>query len=244
MDGEIGLLIEATRKASRYLQRDYFELESLQSSTKGTESFCQKSCSKALQTLNENLSKYFKTIIFDNGEVSKANFSDKALLVETLDGLGNLERAMPFFGIMITIISKKDGVIIAEKSVINFPALGEIFYTEKGKGVWLERHSSNLSGVLRSRVSGTSNLSNALISTSYDHIDYATKISSNIRIFESYTYSLALLVSGKIDIMIATPRPVSELGVELFTKEAAGSYSVQNGLIVASNFKLHDAIKI
>ena len=51
MEGDTGLIIEATRKASRYLQRDYFELESLQASSKGTGPFCQKSCSKALETM-------------------------------------------------------------------------------------------------------------------------------------------------------------------------------------------------
>lgn len=243
MEGDTGLIIEATRKASRYLQRDYFELESLQSSSKGTEPFCQKSCTKALQTLHENLSKYYKTIIFDNKEVATASFSGKALLVETLDGLGNLTRSLPFFAIMITVVSKKDDAVIAEKSIMNFPALGEIFYTEKGKGVWLERHSSNLAGVLRARVSGTSDINNALIATNYNHIDFARTISSNIRVFETYTYSLSLLISGKVDMMIAKACAVSELGVELFVTEAAGAYYKQDGLIIASNFKLYEEIK-
>ncbi|MDP4708646.1 MAG: hypothetical protein NWS20_01390 [Rickettsiaceae bacterium] len=243
MEGDTGLIIDATRKASRFLQRDFFELESLQASDKATEPFCQKSCSKALQTLHEALSKYYKTIIFDNNEVANTKFSGKALLIETLDGLGNLAKSLPFFGIMVTMIVQKGEDIIAEKSVINFPALGEIYYTEKGKGVWLERHSSNLAGALRARVSGTSNLENALIATNISQIDFARTISPNIRVFESYTYALSLLISGKVDMMIVEPRDLSAQGVELFVSEAAGSYHTQNGLIMASNFKLHEKIK-
>jgi fructose-1,6-bisphosphatase/inositol monophosphatase family enzyme len=144
---------------------------------------------------------------------------------------------------MVTVISKKDNIMIAEKSIMNFPALGEIYFTEKGKGVWLERHSSNLAGVLRVRVSGIGELRNSLISTSYSNIDLARTISSHIRVFESYSYDLALLVSGKIDMIIAEPRAVSALGTELFVMEAAGSYFLKDGLIIASNFKLHEEIK-
>lgn len=243
MEGDTGLIIDATRKASRFLQRDFFELESLQASDKATEPFCQKSCSKALQTLHEALSKYYKTIIFDNSEVANTKFSGKALLIETLDGLGNLAKSIPFFGIMVTMITQKGDDIIAEKAVINFPALGEIYYTEKGKGVWLERHSSNLAGALRARVSGTSNLENALIATNSGQIDSARTISPNIRVFESYTYALSLLISGKVDMMIIERRDLSIQGIELFVLEAAGSYHTQNGLIIASNFKLHKKIK-
>tara|TARA_B110000503_G_scaffold91741_1_gene138455 strand:+ start:4237 stop:4977 length:741 start_codon:yes stop_codon:yes gene_type:complete len=243
MEGDTGLIIDATRKASRFLQRDFFELESLQSSDKATEPFCQKSCSKALQTLNESLSKYYKTIIFDNNEVANTNFSGKALLIETLDGLGNLAKSLPFFAIMVTMIVKKGDKISAEKSVINFPALGEIYYTEKGKGVWLERHSSNLAGALRARVSGTSDLGRAFIATTISQIDFSRTISSNIRVFESYTYALSLLISGKVDVMLVESRHISAQGIELFILEAAGCYYLQNGLIMASNFKLHEKIK-
>ena len=34
MEAEVGLVVDATRQASKFLLRDYFELENLQSSTK------------------------------------------------------------------------------------------------------------------------------------------------------------------------------------------------------------------
>ncbi len=242
MEKDTSLIIDVTRKASRFLQRDYFELENLQSSDRGTASFCQKACGKTLQILQEGLSKYFKTINFDNKGVITKNLSGKVIFVKILDGLYNFERAMPFFAIMVTIISKKGNEIIAAKSVMNFPALAEIYYAEKGKGAWLERHSSNIYGTSRLRVSGVSNVQEALVVSSNNEFEIISKKFKNIRIFESYTYALTLLISGKIDSLILKPRQVSSAGVKLFIEEAGGAISLRNNLLIASNFKLHKKI--
>jgi len=243
MQGDTSLVVDATRKASRFLQRDYFELENLQASDKKTTSFCQKSCTKAVQILQENLSKYYKTVIFDAKELEGSNFFGKAALVETMDGFGNFTRSLPFFAIMVTIVSKKNGEIIADRSVMNFPALGEIYYAEKGKGAWMDRYSSNVPGSSRVRVSGANNVKDALIAVTGKNIEFAKKISSDIRILDSYTYSLIMLISGKVDILICDERKISSKGVELFVLEAAGSVHRQNNLLIASNFMLHEKIK-
>lgn len=244
MKGEISLIIDATRKASRFLQRDYFELENLQSSEKSKEFFAQKACTKAMQILHENLSKYFKKIIFKNDEVNLLktdNANEKIILVETLDGLENFERSLPFFAIMVTLISNKNGEIKAEKSVINFPALGEIYYTEISKGAMLEKHGmiGNSTGASKMRISGTKNIKNAIISpSSSDYLNKALEISSNVRVFSSYTYSLAMFISGKIDIFVAPVRDISFEGVKLFISESRGILSVNSDVIFASNFEL------
>ena len=46
---------------------------------------------------------------------------------------------------------------------MNFPVLSEIYYVEKGKGAWVERHSSNVSGTSRLRVSGIADFQDALV---------------------------------------------------------------------------------
>ena len=47
----------------------------------------------------------------------------------------------------------------------------------------------------------------------------------------------------KVDVMLVESRHISAQGIELFILEAAGCYYLQNGLIMASNFKLHEKIK-
>ena len=243
MQTDTGLIIDVTRKASRFLQRDYFELENLQSSSRGTDSFCQKSCSKALQILHEGLSKYYKTIILTSAEIKSTTFTGQAALVETLEGLGNLERALPFFAIMVTIVSSKNGIITPERSIINFPALGEIYYAEKGKGAWFERHSSNFTGAMRLRVSGVADITNAVVATINSKLQITSKIFHNIRLYESYTYSLAMLIAGKIDAMIVEPSEITTDGIRLFVEESGGSINVDGDTMLVSNFKLYDKIK-
>ncbi|GAB4162504.1 MAG: inositol monophosphatase [Rickettsiaceae bacterium] len=242
MEGEIGLIVDATRQASRFLLRDYFELETLQTSNRSSLNFSQKSCTRVSQVLQERLTKYFNTVIFDSQEVDKVNFTGKAVLVETIDGYFNLTRSLPFFAIMVTVVVRKDDKLIAEKSVMNFPALGEIYYVEKGKGAWLERHASNFPGATRLRVSGTEEVKDAIISTPLSLIELA-KPFQGVRIFESCAYSLAQLIAGKIDIIIAEPSNLTASGVQLFTEEAAGACQTHGQRVVASNFKLTEKIK-
>jgi myo-inositol-1(or 4)-monophosphatase len=243
MQGDTGLVVDATRKASKSLQRDFFELENIQVSEKGTSSFCQKSCGRAFQTLHESLNKYYKTVIFNNDEVASTEFTGQAVLVETLDGLSNFERALPFFAIMATIVTRKEGRLIAERSIMNFPAFGEIYYAEKGKGAWIERLSSNVTGASRTRVSGSGNINDMIIAPSSDKLEVAQKISANIRVFDSYTYSLSQVIRGKIDAMILSPRDISLPAIELFLKESGGSCEIVGDNLLASNFKLHEKIK-
>ncbi|RTK92761.1 MAG: hypothetical protein EKK61_02830 [Rickettsiales bacterium] len=242
MEGEIGLIVEATRQASRFLIRDFFELENLQTLSRNTLSYSQRSCMKILQVLQERLGKYFKTIIFDNKDLQNLNFTDTAILVETIDGFANLTRSLPFFSIMITILKIKNDQVIAEKSVMNFPALGEIYYVEKGRGAWLERYNTNLPGALRLRVSGVDNIENAIGTTNIDTSKIA-KLVPNLRIYDSYTYSLAQLIAGKLDIAIIKPNEIANLGCKLFIEEAVGAFYENNKTIIASNIPLRDKIK-
>lgn len=243
MLNETSLIIDATRKASRFLQRDYFELENLQLSEKGNSLFCKKSHAKALKTLKDSLSKYSKHVITDIEDIQKEGLTSTALLVEVLDDVKNFERALPFFGIMVTAISCKDGKISAEISVMNFPALGEIYYAENGRGAWLERIASNFTGASRTRVSGVANVSDTLVSIPSEQSDQLGKKFHHIRYFNSHIYSLALLICGKIDAFVIPQSSVSSHGIRLFTLEAGGQSTMQDGLLLASNLKLHEKIK-
>jgi myo-inositol-1(or 4)-monophosphatase len=243
MEGDTRLVIDAIRQASRFLQRDFLELENLQQSEKDTVAFCRKACSKSLQVMCESLGKYYKKIIYDNKAAENLDFEDKAILIETMDGFENFTRAVPFFATMITVLVKKGDAVIPESSVINFPALGEVFYAEKGRGVYLERNSANVSGAFRVRVSGNSDMENILLALSRECFDVGEKFSSNIRLFDSYLYSLSLVLRGKADLMFCMPREISRSGIELFVSEAAGAVCIKGNMLMVSNFKLHEKIK-
>ena len=108
MQNNISLITESVRSASKFLRRDYFELENLQSSKKNTKFFVAKAKNRVIENLQKSLSHHYKVIVIDN-EISLKDliFSDYAVLVKILDGEKNFERAIPFFAIVLTIITKK-----------------------------------------------------------------------------------------------------------------------------------------
>jgi myo-inositol-1(or 4)-monophosphatase len=245
MQSNIGLLIDAIRGAAKFLHRDYSELENLQSSTKNTKDFVERARIRVGESLQKALSKYYKTIVFDIDQLEDLDFTNGPVaLLYPLAGKTNLTRAIPFFAVIATILVKKNGQIFAEKIVINFPALGEIYYAEKGKGAWIEKNSTNFAGgAFRLRVSGTNKLEEALVACNSPQLPLAQKLSSNLRNFGSCSYQTALLISGKVDCALFQNKPITDIGFDLIIREAGGLSSIQNGTFVGSNYQLHSKIK-
>ena len=188
---------------------------------------------------------YYKIIIFDDElDLQTLDFNGSVALVNVLDGLANFERAIPFFALIVTILTKKQDKIFADKIVVNFPVLGDIYYAGQGKGAWLERHSSNFSsGAVRLRVSVNNKLEDSLVCCNYSELFLATKISPNIRIFESYAYQIALLISGKADSALFANKPILTQGFELLIREAGGLSYIENDIFIASNYQLQEKLK-
>ena len=238
------LLTGTIRDASKFLLRDYFELENLQSSARSRKNFVEKAQSRVAENLQKSLGKYYNTIIFYNNvsDLKTLDFVDQAALVDVLDGASNFERSIPFFAVVVTILIKKDRQIMGDKVVMNFPGLGDIYYAEQGKGAWLERNSSNF-GATRLRVSVNNKLEDSLISCGNKQLECAKGISSNIRVFESYAYQAALLTSGKSDCSLFVNNPVLTKGIELLIHEAGGVSYLQDDILIASNYSLQEKLK-
>ena len=245
MQNQVVLINDALREASKFLHRDYFELENLQNSARSIKVFVDKAKTRVADNLQKSLTKYYKTIIFDPTELDLSNLdlTGPIVLVDTLDGTYNFERAIPFFALVVTILTAKQGKISAEKVAINFPVLGEIYYAEQGKGSWFERYSFNFGiGTIRLRVSVNSKLEDSLISCSYQQLQLAQKISTNIRIFESYAYQIALLISGKSEIALLPNKPIT-YGLDLLVREAGGLSYVKNNVFIASNYQIQEKLQ-
>ena len=245
MQNQVVLINDALREASKFLHRDYFELENLQNSARSIKVFVDKAKTRVADNLQKSLTKYYKTIIFDPTDLDLSNLdlTGPIVLVDTLDGTYNFERAIPFFALVVTILTAKQGKISAEKVAINFPVLGEIYYAEQGKGSWFERYSFNFgTGTIRLRVSVNSKLEDSLISCSYQQLQLAQKISTNIRIFESYAYQIALLISGKSEIALLPNKPIT-YGLDLLVREAGGLSCVKNNVFFASNYQIQEKLQ-
>ena len=87
-----------------------------------------------------------------------------------------------------------------------------------------------------------SKLEDSLISCSYQQLQLAQKISTNIRIFESSAYQIALLISGKSEIALLPNKPIT-YGLDLLVREAGGLSYVKNNVFIASNYQIQEKLQ-
>jgi len=212
----LSFLIKATRKSTRLLSRDYFELENLQNSKRPTTDFVSRSKAKVEEDLRLELSKYPSSVI-SSSLGSYDALKAMHFIIDPLDGERNLGRAIPFFASIVVACEHKDGALLPLASVISFPALGEIVYADHGRGAYSERSIDNSSQhALRLRVSANNSLDNALIATNITGIE-------NSRVIGCDIYSAYLVASGKADVLLSnTMSDAMQLAAGQIIHEAGG----------------------
>lgn len=203
----LNLLINAAKKAARILIRDYKEIGNLQSSRKPLNNFVNITIGRVEQLLIVELSKNKNYQISINSTYLNKISNGFGWVVKSLDGINNFMHANPFFSINLALekIVDSRAEIIAE--VIYAPAFGELYWTEKGGGSWVEKHTETLSGRNRLRVSTRSQLNEALINieelTIKSQLFLIERLNnSKLRIHGSAALSLAHLAAGQSDISI------------------------------------------
>lgn len=239
---ELDLIKEALKKAERFLSRDFYELEQLQSSRKDTANFCRKTCQKAQSVLQEELSKFFDRIIFLWPGEEIGEIKDKTVIVKLVDSLANFSRSIPFFGIMVSLIRNNNERIYAEKAIIDFPALGEVVSAERNRGVFMERYRGNMAGNFKLRISAIDELSKSFIACSHEDDLAHISQSSNARIYGSPLYALAQFLSGKVDILTVESETELDYALKLFVEEAGGISKIVGNHFIASNLPLFEKI--
>jgi len=233
------LLVAISRKAVKFLQRDFLELEMLQRSSKGNHDFCSKAYLRVQDLLRNELEKYTKFLFFPEDVYQLNDTVEMVFLVNPLDSISNLEKSIPFFALSITCLKKINGVLTTVCGVINFPALDQIYYVEKGKGVWGQNNTANLS---RLRVSGCSNFDNFLIATDDFAMDVA--FSKNARIFGSHCYGMLMLASGKLDaVYFSSLNYTLKSCFDLIISESGGEAIKNDKNFIATNYELSNKFK-
>lgn len=151
----LNVMIQAARKASRRLVRDFGEVENLQVSKKGPADFVSTADTRTEQILREELTRVrpnFGFLMEEGGAVA-GNDPDKRWIVDPLDGTLNFLHGLPHFAISIAYEDR--GQLIA--GVVYNPITDEMFAAEKGRGAYLNDR--------RLRISGRDRLSEALLAT-------------------------------------------------------------------------------
>ena len=246
ISANLNVLIMACQKISRFVLHDFGEIEQLQSSVRGTDSFVLSYLTRIERVLTD--------VLLDvrprYGVISR-NFEKKGLdiahkfIINITDGINNFKRGIPFFTISISLQEQKK--IIA--SIIYIPALDKIYYAELGNGSYI----SEARMVRRIRVSPKKDLSNSSIAEVglFKHISTA-----NILNFGSIGLPLAYIASGTLDGYIGIKQDIFDLSAGiLIIKEAGGFISAYDSnkketndifssdMIICSNNYLQEEIK-
>ena len=188
-------------KASRFLIRDFGEIENLQVSTKGPGDFVTSADKRTEKILVEELQKAhpdYGIITEETGHINKSNTKNR-WIIDPIDGTMNFLNGIPQFAISIGY--EEDGEI--KCGVIFNPILNEMFCAEKGNGAYLNNS--------RIRVSNKKKIKDALLVTGgpkggskikekiFSEYIKISKQVSNVRKFGSASLDLAYVACGRFD---------------------------------------------
>jgi myo-inositol-1(or 4)-monophosphatase len=211
----INFILQSISKSSRFLYRDYFELEMQQSSKIINKDFIQRSYSKCEEKLKEELPKYGEKLKFE---------------IIPIEAKENFAHAIPFFSIVV--IAYKDDSEIPDAAMIDFPILGESYFAEKGDGAWVVKHNSEMHNASR-RLKVSKRTSDLLLLTNDDskQIDGVEK-----RNFGSVAYSICQVAAGKADALyFEEAHSTLVKAARLFMREASGEIKSDKPLILSNS---------
>ena len=246
----VKVMIDAARKAGRALARDFGEVAELQVSKKGVADYVSAADLKAEQTVFEELLRARPGYGFLGEERGMIEGTDKThtWIVDPLDGTTNFLHAMPHFAVNIAL--KREGLIVA--GVTYNPANSDLFWTERGRGAFLNDR--------RLRVSVRGRFEEAVFATGIPFMGHGQhgrflkelhQISqrvSGVRRFGAAALDLAWVAAGRFDgfwerdlhpwDMAAGMLMVTEAGGRVTDADGAED-PLATGSICASNSELH-----
>jgi len=195
------VMINAARKASRAIRRDFGEVESLQVSQKGPANFVTRSDKRAEQTIRDELLKarpQWSFLMEETGRTEGAD-SSHCWIVDPIDGTTNFIHGIPHFAISIGLLRANE--LIA--GIIYNPITDELFAAERGRGAFLNDR--------RMRVAARRDLQDAVIACGIphlgrgDHAQFRRELAhvqaktAGIRRFGAAALDLAFVAAGRFD---------------------------------------------
>jgi len=247
----------AVRKAGKQLVRDFGEVEHLQVSVKGPSDFVSTADHASERTLKAELEKArpgYSFLMEESGS-TRGTDRDHVWIVDPLDGTTNFLHGIPHFAISVALEHK--GELLA--GMIYNPAVDELYWAEKGKGVYLNDR--------RLRVSGRRDLGESLIGTGIpfrgrgteeDHQHYLKLMgatmarTAGLRRPGAAALDLAYVAAGRFDGFFEIGLNKWDIAAGILMIREAGGFvgdldgsadPMQTGNIVAGNAKLFDPLR-
>ena len=152
---KLNIMYKACMKASKFLIRDFGEVENLQVSSKGPGDFVSSADKRTEKIIIEEILKAYPDHGILSEEVGKINQKNKnnRWIIDPIDGTSNFLNAIPQFAISIGY--EEDSQI--KNGLIYDPIKNELFFAETGSGAFLNNS--------RIRVSKKKSLKQSLLGT-------------------------------------------------------------------------------
>jgi myo-inositol-1(or 4)-monophosphatase len=243
----ITVMMQAVRKASRLVARDYGEVANLQVSRKGTTDFVTSADLRVEALLKEELMHArpkFGMLSEESPEI-KGEDPTQRWIIDPIDGTHNFIHSLPYFCINIAVEQTlPNGHKEVLAAMTHAPILGETYWAEKGRGAWLESRNRHDSG--RMRVANRSDLTQSLVMTGSlkQGLDNVKKLSSQtqgVRCIGSSALSLAYMAAGRCDVFVQDSAHLWDVAAGvLLVKEAGGVV----GHLHKGDFKLQESASI
>ena len=234
ISSNLNIMIKAVDKASKYIIRDFGEVEKLQVTKKGPRDFVTKTDKNVEKILIEELKKTKKNYSFLSEEIGSINNKDNEniWIIDPIDGTTNFLHGIPHFAISIALQS--NGEIVS--GLVFDPIKDEMYFSEKNKGAFLNNQ--------RLRVSNKNSLDDCLFSTNKEGIKFSDL---NMRYSGSAALDLAYVASGRYDGYFHNKINIWDVAAGALMVEEAGGivndlkkFSANNIDIRASSSAIND----
>ena len=249
----INVMVNACRKASKNLIRDFGEVEKLQVSIKGPGDFVTMTDIKVEKILIDELQKArsnYSILSEEIGEIK--NDEEFKWIIDPIDGTSNFLHGIPHFAISVALEKNKEIIC----GIIFDPIKNEIFSTEKGNGSYLNNQ--------RIRVSSRKKLEDCILFTGgprhasknkevtlEEYKKFSSKVFIPIRKMGSAALDMAYVAAGRCDGCWHRDLNYWDIAAGiLLVKEAGGFVTdfigtdkyIENKTILASNSRINEAM--
>jgi myo-inositol-1(or 4)-monophosphatase len=215
-NADLNVVLQAVRKASMRVSRDFYELEKLQISKKGLGDFVTTADIKAEKIIIEALQKArpeYSFLTEETGFIEKVGEKESGKIeykwiIDPIDGTFNFMNGIPFFCISIALVKIEQSKSSILLGVVCSPSNNEIFWAGQNMGAFVINH---LGTHRKIKVTAHDDFERMICAT-YDnkhftknlkeYVNYFRNKHGKVRVFGSSALELAYLADGRINLLI------------------------------------------
>jgi len=248
MSKELGVAIEAAKKAGKLLMRYYGKTSVRYKADGSVETEADIRSEKKIISILQKDFPYYSFLGEESGYSGKK--SDYVWVIDPLDGTTNYMMMNPFFGVSIALVYRAEPIL----GVVSYPHEEEIFFAQKGKGAFLNDrkiHVSDEQKMKNSILTFAHGLDRNSVVKMTRIFGELKLITNKVRQIGAPSLQLCYVACGRTEsFLMVGVNPYDVAAGAIIVKEANGyvtdfsgkTFSVNSKDILASNRRMHKEI--